>query len=823
MKKTVLWLLLSVCFILSGCSGLNEAIEKQIFEQAGIAKEDDYQRYQSYYDGGKLTPEGYYSDEEFGSEEMANATLTDTAHISFAKNSYLDVKYYTDPDCTIEITGFSGDFKTGDEIYVAVKVNKDVSSSMYSFEGFRLYKFVDNERELMDVIQPSMDGLLLTVDEELMGMDLLLEPIGDYVSRMISLRDYYTDVDGNEYDLSGTWLIDDKEITEDTVAVNPVASYIISYEYDNDEYFYISSSPESFYINHEDGVVIFELMDPTDESYDYVVQLHKYLTVHVESSVDRSIVLNDSVMQELNGGSKFDFKKLKYGDKLKLVTDKEWPQLEMGRELIVTSSLKNNAGMYEYDLIVPQKGSEFVFDPKDYSYEHGTIIFKCFGETVTSTQYLAKGTPIQYSAGRVDKGYWLPENNRSIIVGEEEETRAALRSICFVPETKVTVNLPQPSFGGKIRYYVDGKEIKNKTYQTASGAVITMRFEPWPGWINNYMNGEKYRVNESLNQVIKIKGNLVDAVFAEDAGHKPKLEVVLDKSVGENMKFSVSASGIPKTDGKYESGWIGSSKVIIAPTPIGTETGIQLTMGNRSLQADTALKILVEKQDTNGNKYRSYRLVNNLAEKQDLIPIYPNDELGVSEVWYKTVKITISVVEVQKFSAPDSLDHATVSVRLRETQQILEQGDLLEPYSEVMVTITPDKDYYVTGSDVKNDIYQDKMKFSNYQKNIQRIIAEHPVERYVHVNLKTHDPYGNASYTVGKSVKSGSIRLKVGDELKIHYAVTADGYVIESEYGEFLKIGPKIKEVTKTIPITHDWDGKMINRSSFGINVVKGE
>lgn len=35
-------------------------------------------------------------------------------------------------------------------------------------------------------------------------------------------------------------------------------------------------------------------------------------------------------------------------------------------------------------------------------------------------------------------------------------------------------------------------------------------------------------------------------LFTEDEDHKPKLDVVLEKSVGENMKFTIEASGFKK-------------------------------------------------------------------------------------------------------------------------------------------------------------------------------------------------------------------------------------------------------------------------------------
>ena len=75
-----------------------------------------------------------------------------------------------------------------------------------------------------------------------------------------------------------------------------------------------------------------------------------------------------------------------------------------------------------------------MFDPTEYVYEHGTIVFKCFGEVVTSTQYLAAGSKITYEQGTVEDGYWLAHGDHVIIVGDEAETKRQLNSIRFIPQ-----------------------------------------------------------------------------------------------------------------------------------------------------------------------------------------------------------------------------------------------------------------------------------------------------------------------------------------------------------------------------------------------------
>lgn len=823
MKKRILLSSLGLCLTLTltGCVGVNGALERKMLEQAGITAEENYQSYESYRQEGKLTAQGYYSEVAFEAEEDESGAAEGAAHVSFARNGYLEVRYFTDAAHTQEITDQAAYFEVGQKIYAAVSVHS-APASTYTFSAFRLYRFTEEGREQVATLPVGENGPVLEIGSDMQGGDFALEPIGSYGSRKLTLRDYYSDDAGSEHELDGTWRVDEKATTAAEAEIGPTASAIISYEYDNEEYFYLSSSPKCYYNSHEDGIVIFEQLSPTQAGGDYSVELHQYLSAEIETAVERTVTLNDEAAQTVKAGSKFTFEKLKYSDELRLVTDEPWPQLERSKKLIVTASSAAN-GRYTYRLTVPQKGGEFVFDPQEYSYEHGSVVFQCFGEVVTGPQYLAKGTTIFYSAGETDEGYRLPEGNSGIVVGEEAETRAALQSIAFIPEIRVTVRLPQPQYGGRIRYFAEGKEITDEVYETVSGTDITMEFEPWQGWINHYMNGETYHVTDRTGQTILIGGESVQQAFSEDAGHRPTLEVVLEESVGEAMEFTVTASGLPTTECRYEGGLLGRSKTVIKPTPIGTESGILLTMGNRSLQAGTALKIQVELRDTQGNKTEQCRLVNRLTEQQAPICLYEEEELGVSEIWYKSVKITIGVVEAGSFTAPEAPMHGVVTVRRADTQEVLTEGCLVEPTEQVIVTITPRAEYYVKGKHVKNDIYQQKMKFSAYQKNAEKILAEHPIRRYVHLILAAEDPYGTCAYMVGKAACVGSVGLKEGEELTICYTVTAEGWRIAGGSGGLFGFGRTEREVTKTLTVTAALDGAAIGAADFGIQVEKGE
>ena len=271
-------------------------------------------------------------------------------------------------------------------------------------------------------------------------------------------------------------------------------------------------------------------------------------------------------------------------------------------------------------MTVPQKGGEFEFNPSDYKYEHGTIAFSCFGSKVTNTQFLAKGSKIYYEQETVDSGYWLPDGDNFIVVSNKEDTVRQLKAIRFLPLVKATVNLPQPECGGRIIYKINGSRITSKSYQASSGTKIQMDFKAWEGWKNNYKNGEVYTVGSEESQTVTIAGKSIDNVFTEDDDHKPKLDLILEKSVGGSMKFNVEASGFKSGTFSYEEDKkindiptgkynIDQSQNIISDQKIGTEKGIYISMSNRAIPTGKAVRIAIDRTDTKGNKESEELLV----------------------------------------------------------------------------------------------------------------------------------------------------------------------------------------------------------------------
>lgn len=827
MRKQILFCMALLSVALSGCTNVNDILETEMYKKSGISEDENYKLYQTYKEQGRLDQQGYYLEEVFEADRtdtMKGIVTSNLAHITFAANNHLDVTYYSDADCT-NILDEKGDyFAPGDSIYARASVNETAVSSMYVFTGFKIYKYNERQRELLETVLCDEKGLVMRIPSEYMGTELSVEPIGEYKSMEITLKDYYVGDDGKDHDVFGTWQINNRPHSGGELQIAPVSSYVISYEYDSSEFFYVSSEPECYYSNNEDGEIIFKQREPADEIESYSVELCKYITVMLPSTFGRSrkVSVNGDGYQEIDPGESKEIPNLKYGDKVIIETDEEWPELEKSRELILQEEEKTEGG-YKYILTVPQKGGEFIFDPAEYSYEHGTIIFKCFGEVVTGAQYLAEGSRISYEQGEAEEGYWLAGNNHTIVVGDEDETRRQLKNIRFSPSAQISVALIQPGAGGKISYLVDGREITEDTYITTSGTEISMRFSPWEGWINNYYNEEKsYTVTEDMRQEIKIGAEDVDTAFSEDPKHMPKLTVLLDKSI-EGMDISIGASNLSETEGRYEkSGWPSNKCPLIKAVEIGTETGITISMKNRAIPSGKAVKIYVERKESNSNTPdKSCYLVNDLTELLAPIPIDEENGPESSKKWYESIEITVSLVDVVEFSEPDLPVHATVTVKNEETGKVLKPGDILEKSDKVVVMIEAEGGYYVSGKDAKNDIYQDSMKISKYLEDMQNIVDEHPIEKLYQINLTEADSYGICTYKLDGEDVSGIVPAKEGQKLTLEYEITSEGYVIEGAKGIVFGIGKDDQKKSETIVVSASMDGETVDRNTFNICVIK--
>lgn len=822
MKKILLMLLMACLIILSGCGNVDEEkieeMKEDIRESIKFEEYQDYLTYQQYIENEKLDSEGYYSDEAFALENQEEFTeKLGSIHVTFAYNSSLNVQYFLDKEGTKLLNTSDCYLNPGDSVYAAVEVDKHVNSSKYVFKEFRVYTFDDEgEREIVDDMNDGSPNLVLDIPSTFKGTELSVEPIGQFEACEIELLDYYKDENGRKNNLTGTWYFDDKSYETEYVEISPVASYIIRYEYDPEKYFYISSNPECYYVDNSEGKVIFKQREATDEIEQYEVELHPYISVEIKSEKSRNVKINGEKTVALKANQKLEIPKLRYGERVTLYTDVEWSDLENFRELILVASEIDDAAelRYKYTLIVPEKDGQFEFNPSEYTYAHGSLIFKCFGEVVTETQYLAKGTKIYYEQKTVDEGYWLPLEENYIVVGEEEDTKELLNSIQFKEMIQVTVNLKQPEYGGTITYKMDGQVLTGDTVSTYNNKIIEMDFDLWEGWLftdAGIYDGIKYTVTDKKIQDIKVNTLDVSKIFSEDLEHKPELKLVLHESIGA-MKVSVSASGLEKKEYTFEKKLFRQENAF-EEGKIGTEKGIQVTFMEKTPTSEQALKYLIEKVDKNGKTSVDAIYITDITKQPEPIAIYEN--IADGKAWYESIKITISIEEVTPHEI-ETIPNAAMKLVVAETGKELQKGDVLEDNQKVIVTITPQAGFYVEGKHVSDIGYEDTMSYKDYKKNKMDIINEHAIKKLVKVTLDSSDAYGTVTYTIKKKDKSGTeekgageYSLKQGDTIILEYKVN-DEYEIVDDDWFFSK-----KSVTKKIDVDEKMDASTIRREDY--------
>lgn len=709
MKRLWLFGTLVPIIMLTGCGYIDSYINQKVTEESGVLQDENYVKYQEYLEEGLLDEEGLYIDNTV--EEIKAGSI----HVTFASNNNIKASYFSDVACKSAVD--TTDFYTnpGTILYAKAKLVEDIKSSVYEFAGYNQYSYSeDGNRKLIgEFTELTDDVIAINIPDDIEETEISIEPIGRYGTSELRFADYLVDDEDNRSEISGHWYVDDKEVGADRkIGISPISSCIVSYKYDADSYFFVSSEPECYYNSNEDGLVIFPQREATDEMNSYTIDLHKYIEVSIPVNHSRKISVNGADVTQYPADSELQLTKLVYGDYVHIETDSEWIELENNKDLILRST-EYNSGKYIYTLLLPEKGGEFLFDPSMYNYEHGTIEFRCFGAVVSAPQVLKKGSKIYYDQKTVDEGYQLSTGTHYIVVGEEAETHDALKNIKFTEIVQVVVELQQPDYGGSIEYSIDGKRIYSPTVNTYSGKVIKMKINHWEGWMCDIDQGE-YGVREEIYQSVeKVNGKEIKKLFREDDWHKPTLNVVIDDSVGAEMMVNVEASGVSKNEKSYAEGWfkMRTDYKLVDSEKIGTEKGIILSLSNSAIPTGKALKVSVTKT-VDGQKELERQLiyVDDVTKLREPIEIYSDKEISTTTKHYKDISINISLVDISKFRTVSPVANTSIVVRNADTMEEMRAGQYVEASQKVVVTIEANAGYFVTGKGAKNDIYQTTMK-----------------------------------------------------------------------------------------------------------------
>lgn len=821
MKKAFVVSLASMCIVLSGCSSVRDSLEEKILvnmrEKSNISSDASFVQFQEYTAQGEVV-DGYYAP---GGKSVtiiddSRCEIQSGIQISFASNSHLDVHYFYDSDFTTQIDAEGCILAPGSSIYAKVKIDSSVATNKYEFSSFRIYEYdTAGQRSCISEVPLRDDGLLWHIPEDFEGNDIVIEPFGKYENRTLSFQDYCYDTTSNRTELDFTWMVDDKSTDGDLLEINPMHPYSVCYKYDNNQYFFVSSVPVCYSYNDNDGTVYFKKVEPNEDITAFSVELKKYMTAEIQVDAAATYSYGDEETN-LKKNETYKAEHLKYGDKI-IIKAENPCKITYDKELF---SLYTDNDNHRYTLTVREGSGDFVFDPNAYSFEHGDIVFTYAGHIIDNRTSLAKGRQIHYYAQNVDDGYWLPDGDHIVVVGDDSETKATISKIQFFPKQKVIVNLPQPACGGSITYSINGVNQEENSVTTYCGTTIQMNLNAWNGWRVRYdVDTVSYMASiGQTSQTATINGSDVNHAFEELPTHKPTLIVSLEKSVGTSMMFDIATASGKTADLTYGKGSI-TGKCKIYESTIGTPQGITIKAYRDEIQDGKVLKIVVDMTDAQKNKTREMYYIECLPDEV-CIPIYQVNEIANSQTYYKSIEVTISVVN-KRIYQPAAAPNAVVTLTAMDVknQPKIDAGDILDDERTVRVVIKPNNGYYVTGSKVKFDQYQNEMSFGTYLKGAQSIINKHPVKKIYTVILDCSDEFGTVEYTIdGTSVK-GDVNLREEQKLVMKYQINVPGYQISRVAKGFVglynkTLASKTNE-SVTIEISSALDGHTIRRSDY--------
>ncbi len=812
MKKGISILGAMVIFLLAGCSSMDEKLGDYYVERSGIKEDEDYSVYVELEEDGKLDEEGVYTEANLILSEETTEERKAQVYVTFAENANVRITYYLDAKKEEPVSGGCY-LNPGDSLYASIENYDYTKTSMYSFEAFRIYEFTDGKMSELSW-NSDLDDCVFTIPDDYTGTELSVIPIGKYEDRKLVLKDLYTDSKGKEVSLSGTWTVNDEQTTDDEISINSVEPYLVSYEYDTNQYFFVKASPTVRY--QGDGVVIFDEYEANSKEGTFSVEIHPYISVTLKADQEWRYESKNNEAKKIKAGASETIEGKKYDDKI-VVTTSKMANWEYDSKYI--SESENNPeqynGGYKYTFTVVDSNAQFCLDPEEYKYEHGTIVFKCGNETIEEKTYLSQGKTISYEASSVEDGYWLPAGDHIITIGTDEEaTKEQIKAISFSPKIERTVTFEQPAYGGVVQYYCDGEEIKTTNAKIYEGSIISIKHKCWEGWIWNGDENPEYKVQGKKNQTCTIGDLDIEKLFSEDDDHKPELEIVLDESLGETMNISISTSSVERQL-QYEDERFKSSKTTDIGK-IGSEQGITVSLKNDSVKSGTAVKIsyILRK---NGSKevIEQTEYITDIPATVNF-DIYRKSEIATSKEYYSKARLDIRVVNVTKYQG-QSVENGTLTLKYADTNTEVKKGDLVDNDRDVNVSIKPSTGYYVSGKNVSNDFYQDTMTFEKFLKDVDKIIAKHEIKKIYSVTLDTKDSYGTVTYTINGTSVEGKVSVREGQKIKISYKITDSNYKFKAsnKFSEFFSKMKAKTEDSRTIEINEEFNGKTISRDDY--------
>ena len=480
MNKSIISILavtaVSAAVVLLLISPAESAAAAYMKQKADLENIEEYKTYQQLKTSDQLDE----NDEYIIPEKEESGTI----RFVRMKNNQLKVDYFRDAERTDPILG---DWvKPGESIYADVRNDADAAET-FCFSHFTIETYSDGKRTELDTVE-SKDGLVYVIPSDYQYEQLIVQPVGKYVSQELHLNAYY-EKDNEKMAMSGEWSADGKVVQNDSVMLNGLEKSRIVYDYSDysDDYYFESSDPKCFTADDYRGIVEFHDITSLNGLQSLDVKLHPYyvMTLHMsdyENMINlnggnslKSLKINGIQIDSLPAQKDSIFRKMKAGTKVVLRTAEGYKAVADGLELVNKTAV-NNLKETEYTFRIPDseqtdvminiclnKATLGAYQQK--SIEHATVTLERQDGTKTLENeevdndekvtlsvipyrgYYVEGSPndsVQYTASMTYKDY---------VSKIDEELK-------WHPVKKlIELDLPFSDDYGEYTYLVDGKEV----------------------------------------------------------------------------------------------------------------------------------------------------------------------------------------------------------------------------------------------------------------------------------------------------------------------------------------------------------------------------
>ena len=702
MKKYITFIISVSCLLLSGCSA-NEIKDKpdELMETYLLRDNTEYNDYVDEIGNKDTDSDGYYIDENIQQSELENHS--GEIHVSFASNSSLNVTYYKDSEYK-EIIDIDNCWLCPDDtIYAKVDLTSNVQSNTYEFQGFRMAVF-SGEQSNFDYSYFS--GKEIRIPNDIQYREISIIPEGAYKKRNLTFKAEYVDTDGNTLSLSPLWEItangQEYQTTSDSFSIQSCDEFCVSASYDPNEYYVEKTEPEYASCSDDEGKIKFSKYSPQDSVDDYKIVFGKKFEIEIEkiSATGKVKIFVGDKSYDYNSDKPFRAY-AKLGTEIRIESTGKIKSIDSTKNLF---RLTNNGYMYS----VYNESETIEFDPTLYTYQNGKVTFYDIEhKEIQEKTELCVGDSIYY-IGEPDEGY-------TFSMGSDENKITVDSNIDYMLKKELKFNqkqkieLPQPDEGGKIIYYLNGKEVKeNIVYFAADTDELTASFQADDRYKANNISDNAVCILTSTDHCIKFRDNEgneigTDSIFKLSSSQKAKLSVELDESVGTEIKFNIY-------NGSDEP--INSQKSYIKKEmfhSIWNPTGIDDNelLGNKKIETVSGIKIAVS--DWSPLKNQAVRLdirkINNSdKETHEIYYILSGsgsqwiDTNSGDSNYYKDIKIYVSRVKGSYFKEKDySCENAQVNIRYNDVagKPQVKDGDFVDKSRKVKMNVTADENYSI--------------------------------------------------------------------------------------------------------------------------------